>query len=224
MLIFNNTKISHDPYPVGTAKNILPHDLYNLMVDRFPSEKIFHYLGGDKSGYNKYSLSERNNPGEYKEFVRSDWLWLGFYSYIKSVYFVNQVISVLIEKGIKFPKGGTYSSRFEFSSLPADGGFIRAHTDIPSKIITLVVGMDKVGSWNNSWGGGTDILCPKDPTKHLVDYNAELTEFNKVNTLEHEPNEAVIFVKTNNSWHSVGPIQGPKGVMRRTLTINIERA
>ena len=38
-----------------------------------------------------------------------------------------------------------------------------------------------------------------------------------------EPNQAVIFVKTYNSWHSVRPMQGAGSkAMRRTLTINIE--
>jgi hypothetical protein len=38
------------------------------------------------------------------------------------------------------------------------------------------------------------------------------------------PNQAIIFIKTYNSWHSVSPIAGtdPK-VLRRTLTINIEK-
>ena len=32
---------------------------------------------------------------------------------------------------------------------------------------------------------------------------------------------ASIFVKTDASWHAVGPIQGPRGVWRRTLTMGL---
>jgi hypothetical protein len=38
-----------------------------------------------------------------------------------------------------------------------------------------------------------------------------------------EPNQAVVFVKTFNSWDSVRPMAGSgTDAMRRTLTINIE--
>jgi hypothetical protein len=44
-----------------------------------------------------------------------------------------------------------------------------------------------------------------------------------IDTYDFRPNQAVMFVRTFNSWHSVRPMQG-KGspAMRRTLTINIE--
>jgi hypothetical protein len=42
-------------------------------------------------------------------------------------------------------------------------------------------------------------------------------------TFPFEPNQAVVFVKTFNSWHSVRPMTGRGSpAMRKTLTINIE--
>jgi len=43
-----------------------------------------------------------------------------------------------------------------------------------------------------------------------------------IDTFPFEPNQAVIFVKTFNSWHSVRPMTGPAEKMRKTLIINIE--
>ena len=44
-----------------------------------------------------------------------------------------------------------------------------------------------------------------------------------IDTFEFNPNQAVVFVKTFNSWHSVRPMTGKgSSLMRRTLTINIE--
>jgi hypothetical protein len=52
---------------------------------------------------------------------------------------------------------------------------------------------------------------------------AEFGEMEVIDTFDFTPNQAVIFVKTFNSWHSVRPMQGNgSGAMRRTLTINIE--
>ena len=44
-----------------------------------------------------------------------------------------------------------------------------------------------------------------------------------LHTYEFRPNQAVVFVKTFNSWHSVRPMSahGSK-LLRKTLTINIE--
>ena len=44
-----------------------------------------------------------------------------------------------------------------------------------------------------------------------------------LDTYEFTPNQAVMFVKTFNSWHSVRPMTGQGSeAMRKTLTINIE--
>ncbi len=44
-----------------------------------------------------------------------------------------------------------------------------------------------------------------------------------IDSFEFQPNQAVIFVKTFNSWHSVRPMTASDpSLMRRTLVINIE--
>jgi len=45
----------------------------------------------------------------------------------------------------------------------------------------------------------------------------------RVRTLPFRPNQCVVFVKTFNSLHAVSPVGGGPSVLRRTLTINIER-
>ena len=102
------------------------------------------------------------------------------------------------------------SARFEFSMLPADGGSVIPHTDAPGKLITLVVSMVKEGEWNPALGGGTEVNRPKD---HRLAYNelnrqAEFADVEALDTFEFTPNQAVIFVKTFNSWHCVRPMTG----------------
>jgi hypothetical protein len=43
-----------------------------------------------------------------------------------------------------------------------------------------------------------------------------------IDTFEFSPNQAVMFIKTFNSWHSCGHDRQGLAAMRRTLTINIE--
>lgn len=124
------------------------------------------------------------------------------------------------------PRRTGLTARFEFSMLPADGGHIKPHTDAPQKDITLIFSMAQPGEWDSSHGGGTDMERPKDVTQNFnhVNKQLEFDEVEKIRTFPFEPNQCVIFVKTFNSFHSVPPMTGPPGVMRRTLTINIERA
>jgi hypothetical protein len=214
------TPLADSPYFVAGAAEVLPE--FKTLAETFPPERLFKMLGG---GYKKLSLSERNNSDGYHAFLAGSPAWRELHAHIKRG-LVDDALIRLVDLGaltIAAVMGRPFSARFEFSSLPADGGFLLPHTDIPSKLITIVIGMDRPGDWTPAWGGGTDILRPRDLNASLRDYAAPLSAFDIVHTFAHEPNAAVVFVKTENSWHSVGPIPGPAGRFRRTLTINIER-
>jgi hypothetical protein len=222
MLNFTGAKFRYDPYPIGIVHHVFEAEHYTKLVKVWPDEKLFKRLTGP---YNKLALSERCNPDLYARVIEASHAWHAFHAYIKSLSFVEQVFMVLREHHVNVPPAGRYTSRFEFSSLPADGGGIEPHTDIPSKVVTLILPMLKQGEWDITWGGGTDILRQRDPYKLLEDYKASREEFDRVETFHYAPNQCVIFIKTFNSWHSVGPISGYKSpLMRRTLTVNIERA
>jgi len=52
---------------------------------------------------------------------------------------------------------------------------------------------------------------------------AGFEEMEVLDTFPFTPNQAVLFIKTFNSWHSVRPMRGNGSkAMRKTLTINIE--
>ena len=109
--------------------------------------------------------------------------------------------------------------------LPAQGGHVIPHTDGAGKVVTLVVSMLDESEWDPAWGGGTDVNRPKDPTRYFNRLNRQLgfDEVEVLDTFAFEPNQAVVFVKTFNSWHSVRPMTAPdRSRLRRTLTINIE--
>jgi hypothetical protein len=249
MLSFKNVKFLYEPYPIGVARGVFGESFYQKLVDTFPSRELFSFmplLG------NKYSLSEVNNPDAYHRHIRSSRHWLEFYDWIKRKEFPGEILSMLGEHNIdldvgaegygapssrltlrhrlrlRAPSGRTskLSARFEFSMLPADGGFIRPHTDSPQKIVTLVIGILRPGEWNPSFGGGTEVLRPKDITNNF-NFKNKYLEFDEVETLatfEYAPNNCVIFIKTFNSLHAVRPMTAhDHNLMRKTLTINIEK-
>jgi hypothetical protein len=244
---WEHLRLRYEPFPIGIARPVMEPGLYRELVDAFPEPGRFATL--DKVG-DKLSLGERFGAREYHAFVRSHPLWREFHAYVKSREFIASVLEALRVRNVDLGfdlesprwrrlhkrlsdalRGGTridsleLGSRFEFSALPARGGHVIPHTDGASKIVTLVVSIVREGEWDPAWGGGTDVNRPKDATRNFNRLNRQLgfDEVEVLDTFAFEPNQAVVFVKTFNSWHSVRPMTAPdRGILRRTLTINIE--
>jgi hypothetical protein len=242
---YDHLEFRYEPYPIGLAKPLIEPGLYREMLARYPDREWFMYL--EKLGH-KYSLSEHFNPTTFRKFLGANPLWNDFNRWIKSRDFTRGVINALADRSLdvgynpdmtvlnQWRKRLTHRgrlncsasrliSRFEFSMLPADGGNIKPHTDSPSKIITLVVSMVDEGEWDPAFGGGTDVNQAKDVRHNFNQTNDQgrFEDMDVIDTFEFTPNQAVIFIRTFNSWHSVRPMTG-KGsdAMRKTLTINIE--
>lgn len=220
MLDFSHAAFRFEPYPIGVTSPVMDEGLYKTLVDRLPPQELFTSMGAD--GYNKWTLSERFNPQQYHQFLRECPPWREVYKYVKSAEFVHTVFQCLATHRVRVPNG-VFASRFEFSNLPADGGFLAPHRDIPSKVVTLIIPTMRAEEWKPAWGGGTDMLRPVSSRTPFIDYQVPREAFDLAESFAYVPNQCVIFIKTDNSWHSVGPIQGPAGRFRKTITVNIER-
>ena len=243
---FDHLSFRYQPFPIGLARPLLEPATYKTLLDAWPPLDRFATLS--KVG-EKYSLSEKFGAASYRDLVRHHPVWRELHDWIKSAGFIREMLGTLAEHHIDLGfdldasptrlllrrladawRGGSritslkLSSRFELSMLPAKGGHVIPHTDGVQKIVTLVVSMVEEGEWDPAWGGGTDVNAPKDVRRSFNRRN-EQVPFDQVDVLDtfpFEPNQAVVFVKTFNSLHSVRPMTGPAERMRRTLTINIE--
>jgi hypothetical protein len=244
---YDHLQLRYEPFPIGLAKPLMDPSIYQSMVDAYPPLELFQYI--PKVG-NKYCLSQKFHAAKYHDYVRQHAVWRDVHAWIKSDAFTNEVMQALKEHAVdlgftKHASGSAravkrlknlargrpwegvpwLSARFEFSMLPAAGGYVIPHTDERNKIVTIVVSMMQDGEWDPAYGGGTDVNRPKDITRNFnwMNAKAEFDEMEVIDTFDFTPNQAVIFVKTFNSWHSVRPMQGNgSGAMRKTLTINIE--
>jgi hypothetical protein len=242
LLNLGGAQFRYDPYPIGIIRNIFESSRYMRLANSFPANELFRFMQyhGDK-----WSLSEINNPEKYHDFLRTNSDWKELYEEVKSKKFIDQVLDTLIKSKINLglvsgvrddfwrrlkklfqarKVNGELTARFEFSMMSANGGYIYPHTDSPQKLITLVLSMSRPGEWDESWGGGTDMMRPLDASDNFNFMNRYLgfNEVDVIQTMAYEPNQCVIFIKTFNSLHAVRPMSGPRDVMRRTLTINIE--
>jgi len=247
---YDHLHFLYEPFPIGMAKPLMDESTYQEFLDHFPAlERFDDYKKIGRPG-SKHTLSEKENPRAFNDFIRSDPLWREFHRWIKSDAFVYEIMDTLkqhhLDLGYKYvppaqrllhlltgvasgrlsPKAARLRARFEFSAMSAEGGHLNPHTDAPSKIVTLVISMMREGEWDPAFGGGTDVNRPKDDSFRFNQLNrlARFEDMEIVHTYEYSPNQAVIFVKTYNSWHSVRPMTGPPTApLRKTLTINIER-
>jgi hypothetical protein len=246
---YDHVKFRYDPFPIALAKPIMEPGLYEQLVNNFPPLGIFESFEQLGKKGRKYTLSEKENKRVYLDFVKSVPLWRDFHAWIKSDAFPYSVTEMLrqhdidldfryvppvkrlsqrvktLVRGRPSPRYLPLKARFEFSALPADGGHVVPHTDAPTKIVTMVVSILGEGEWDPSFGGGTDVNRPKNERQRFnyVNRLAGFEDMEILHTYEFTPNQAVIFVKTFNSWHSVRPMTGSgSDPLRRTLTITIE--
>jgi len=118
---------------------------------------------------------------------------------------------------------GSLGTKLEFSALPGNAGGFVPHTDSPGKIITLVLAFPRIGEWQMEYGGGTSIVEPLDDRHYYNYYNRSL-RFDEVRVrrvVAYQPNQAMLFIKTFNSWHAVMPTSGADHLWRKTVTVNV---
>ena len=222
--------------------------LYDALVADYPPIDLFLHLS--KVGH-KYVLSEKFNAANYQRFLEQTPSWKRFHDWIKSAKFIEAVDLMLREVSIdlglprmhpsllkRWKRGWTdvkrgrfprippgLRARFEFSMLPAAGGYILPHTDTPKKIVTLIVSSFKEGEWDPALGGSTEVLRPINTgdSYNWLNENIPFEEVETLDSYEFRPNQCLAFVKTFNSLHGVRPMKGTdSGLMRKTVTINIE--
>jgi len=246
MLSFEHISFDYEPYPIGIARPALDSVAYADMVANFPD---FTAMDERARLGLKFDLSERRNRRLYDDFVNTHPVWRELRTYVQKGPFIDDTLATLqshrldlgirnasfldrIQLGLKnlikrrpLPAIPTLTARFDFSAMPVTGGHIRPHTDTPEKIVTMVVPILEDGEWDPSYGGGTSVVLPKDRTALFNQVNSYLDfdEVEELRTYAFEPNQALVFIKTFNSWHAVWPMTGnDPNKLRRSLTINIE--
>jgi hypothetical protein len=227
----------------------LDEPLYNTLAGNFPDENLFGTL--PKYPY-KLSLSEQYSNSNYAQFLRQNRPWREFHAWIKSDDFIIRTVKFLTDNYVELPlkeafettpqrlkrafrslkrgylpsRGVRLRSRFEFSSLRADGGRVEPHTDAARKVITLVLTMIKNGEWDQSYGGGLDVNRATD-ARYSYNWQNKVVPWDKieiVETVPFLPNQCTVFVKTHNSLHSVREMtQMGSKALRKSVTIVIEK-
>ncbi len=207
--------MEYEPFPVGFFTPAFPCDIYNEMERSWPEHSLFKSL--PELG-RKFSLSEMDNEHHWHKMIKSD-PWESFHTYVSSDFFIKRVFNTLKKNSVEIFVSEKISTRWEFSMLPGHGGHIKAHTDSPHKVVTLVL------SFSEDWPvdvGGTEIFKVKRPEDSFNFMNRQMS-WKKIEFVRRMPfgsNICTLFVKTHDSLHGVRPLNNP-GKMRKTIVINL---
>jgi hypothetical protein len=251
-LNLSSIRFDYKPYPIGVAPNIFRQSFYQSLLSNWPPTSLFDHKPELGNKYSLSSLN--NSNGYFNFLRQNNIWKATYNTLNSADYFFHIITTLkqhhidlclprhkFIAKHVSSQSKSTrpsilrkyisrignvslVSSRFEFSMMPANGGYILPHTDSPNKIITVVFSMNNDDEWNNSWGGGTTAMDTINPQKSFNFRNDQLKfdECQSLKTYDFNPNQCLIFIKTFNSLHAVLPMDGPSEAMRKTLTLNIE--
>jgi hypothetical protein len=247
-LLLDNLDLRYDPYPIGVIAPAFDPQFYDELLRTFPPISLFEFQPRFGS---KYSFNVGNRAKPFKEFIAANSAWRKVDDFLKSDEFLNATFAKLLSRGVDLGyRPGKHSTgkrlsklfrgvasgrlpaieapvrvRWEFSALPAHGGNVIPHTDSPMQYVTYVISMVDRDEWNPEWGGGTDILKTKDPARgyNLMNKAMPYDETITLDTVPYRNNQGMLFVKTYDSLHGVKTMEGPEGVLRKTVTVIIER-
>lgn len=239
MLILKNNLFEYKPYPYGYFNNILDVDFYKSLCNEFPEKNDLKVVE-DKKEYNinKFNkLSLTSDDKEFNSIIRNKPSFLGLYNYLDSENFILAISDILLKNNIDlrlnyyfrkfFLRKRKYNTLFEFSSIPCDGGFILPHTDAPKKIMTFIIPIikDEDREIEKFEKIGTTILEMSDSKNSFNYYNKTIRYEDTVEKkyVSFSQNNMLMFIKTYNSLHSVGPIKPLNSLIkfRNSITFSI---
>jgi len=109
----------------------------------------------------------------------------------------------------------------EFSGM--DGGVhLPPHTDSTDKLISFVLYFAPT-DWREEWGGATETYRPKDSThaRNWSNFLLQRDQMEVVGKSVFRANRLFFFVKTENSWHGLAPIDLAASSSRRSFNFSL---
>lgn len=195
------------PFRVRYFDDAMDADQWDILADSFPFENDMHALNAVGS---KNSLCDRDD--EFRGYVDQHPEWKAFHGWL-GVNFPRVCSEVF-----NLPQGGKRSVRFEFSSLPGDGGEVKPHPDTAKKLATAVMYFDR--NWDPAWGGAFEALRHKtEPDADWTDRRPPWEEVETVLSVPVAPRRIGFMLRAGNSLHGVRPVSAPRA--RRTITVNL---
>lgn len=224
---FKSEDVQYDPFPHYIINDIFPFEYYSEIQSNFPDTASMVPLsetGRTGKAYKERLVTLFNEDGFSKLSYDQREFWAGVAGWLYS--------PLLIDKAIRLFRGELTGRLSEISRrvgcirvrgdalLVADqtNYGIGPHTDAPHRLITFLFYLPATDIFSKH---GTTLYKPRDPGFFSVgDRHFSYDEFIEVKRIPFVPNSALIFPRTNYSFHGVDPIIDVD-VTRSLLIFNI---
>ena len=204
--------------------NFLQKKVYNELRDNYPSIDLF------KKKHDNFSRSIKNNHPAFNNLLKRNKAWKKFINEIESNEFSEDLIKIfnlkyvyLLENDWKKYIPGFQKIKFDFTfNISEKGGFSMPHTDSTNKLISLnLFFVDD--SWSKKNGGIVNFYKPKNIylENNWRNKKVEKKNLDIIKTIIPAPNMLYAFKKTENSYHSVEPVNDVNSLNRKSFMINL---
>jgi hypothetical protein len=197
------------PFCVKYFDDVVAEPDWGRLILTFPPQESLTSLYAVGT---KHRLCDRDEG--FAPYIKENPWWGEFFESIRQSF--AQVCTESLHMTLSAAKKSAV--RFEFSSLPGDGGGVYPHPDTAKKVATAVLYCEP--DWDPAWGGGFEALRHKtDPDADWTDLRPDWSEVETVLNVPVVPKRIVFMRRSNNSLHGVRPINAPRP--RRSVTINL---
>jgi hypothetical protein len=210
---FAETKVELSPYPHLVIDNIFPDDFYELLLkNNIDKSEMINLRESNRvgPGYSgaRYVL---NLDDDLPMLTKNRMFWQNVYKYL-NFYFKDMLLHKFNQNRQNIYSDALYTKDYQTYSL-------NPHTDFPAKLLTCLIYLPVDNSMSDY---GTSIYIPKDKNfKCLGGPQHKVKNFDLHKTISFTPNKMFCFLKTDNSFHGVEPID--KDVERTLLIFDLRK-
>ncbi len=200
------------PFPHFMIDQVFPEKYFDAMLEHIPDDSFYRkWTDVGKVKLEQYSKRDQG-------YLEDSWMeqlpaaqrtfWQDFAAWFLSDEFAQESMQVFADTLVKrfqsdrdgwpavYPQAIFLQHRADY--------FIGPHTDIPSKVVNILF---YLADNNDHEDLGTAIYEHESGLECEGNRHHEFDGFRKIKVAPYRRNSALGFVKTNNSWHGVEPIQ-----------------
>ncbi len=198
------------PYPWINPSDLISSEGFESLADTLPEVSRFRRIFGKERKFGQQSHDRFTL--DYTPELELSPPWRHFMSEITSDRYTAAIARLAGRRSIDLSFHWHYTPR---------GCSVSPHCDSKHKLGSHIFYFSRETEWDKAWGGATLIL---DSDRRLDRRSAPgFGDFDREFAGEHIGNRSLLFIRRNDSWHGVRPIQCPAGLFRKVFIVVVDR-
>jgi len=199
------------PYPFINPAGLLTDEGYARLIESQPDVSMLTPSFGRKRSHGQYSHDRyvleyspglENVPPAWEEFI-AELHGPAYSDFIKRLY-----------------RCRSFKMNMHWHYAPS-GCSVSPHCDAAHKMGSHIFYLNTLDDWQPDWGGATLVL--DDHGRFKVDSAPAIEDFDNVIASDCIGNVSTLFERRTRSWHGVGELTCPEGMLRKVFIVVINR-